>query len=119
MSDVKALLADLAESPAFMADALCIEYPAVEFFPRKGQTAGPARAVCAVCLVVDECLRYALAIPGMPGVWGGTIEQERRRMQPRAAPVPHPCEGGCGRVIPGRSTRCSTCRNPNRREVAA
>ena len=40
-----------------------------------------AKAVCAQCPVAAECLDYAMAEPSLEGVWGGTIERERRRLR--------------------------------------
>lgn len=39
-----------------------------------------AKAICAQCLVTDECLAYALRIREPHGIWGGLNEQERRRL---------------------------------------
>lgn len=55
------------------------------FFPRqrgrnmrqKGSL--KAKALCAECPVIGECLNYAIEHK-LPGVWGGTLEDER---QPR------------------------------------
>ncbi len=46
-----------------------------------------AKAVCAGCLVQDDCLRYALAADPVQGVWGGLSEEERtlrRRREQKA-----------------------------------
>jgi WhiB family transcriptional regulator, redox-sensing transcriptional regulator len=75
-----------------MADALCRERPEVDWFPdrEKGVNAGAqvvaAKAVCARCLVRDECLAFAIE-HWERGVWGGTSEGERRvlRKQGKAA----------------------------------
>jgi len=42
-----------------------------------------AKAVCARCVVQDECLRYALAADPLQGVWGGMSEDERRLVRRR------------------------------------
>ena len=42
-----------------------------------------AKAICARCLVIAECLGYALATGQDAGVWGGTTEQERRALRSR------------------------------------
>ncbi len=39
-----------------------------------------ARAICRVCVIREECLDTALANEEAYGVWGGTNEDERRRM---------------------------------------
>jgi WhiB family transcriptional regulator, redox-sensing transcriptional regulator len=36
-----------------------------------------AKAICARCLVRQECLAFALATGQVHGVWGGLTEQER------------------------------------------
>lgn len=65
--------------------AQCIgEDPELFFPPRQGRkrardTAAPALKFCARCPVQDSCLFEALRF-GDSGVWGGTIEAERRAM---------------------------------------
>ena len=56
------------------------------FFPVG--TTGPAieqiaqaKAVCATCEVQTLCLEYALATNQDSGVWGGTSEEERRKLR--------------------------------------
>ena len=44
-----------------------------------------AKSVCATCPVVEECLRWALAVGEMHGVWGGLTAPERRQMILRGA----------------------------------
>jgi WhiB family transcriptional regulator, redox-sensing transcriptional regulator len=39
-----------------------------------------AKAVCASCLVRRPCLEFALATHQVHGVWGGTTEEERRKL---------------------------------------
>lgn len=53
------------------------------FFPGRGNSLAPAKAVCRECPVRPECLEYALANGERQGVWGGTSERERRRIQRR------------------------------------
>lgn len=40
-----------------------------------------AKQVCEACQVADECLEFALATNQEAGVWGGTTEEERRRLR--------------------------------------
>jgi Transcription factor WhiB len=63
--------------PSWMRDALCREHPEVDFFPHSRPYA--ALRICGDCLVRLPCLRYALENECV-GVWGGTSEQDRRRM---------------------------------------
>jgi WhiB family redox-sensing transcriptional regulator len=53
------------------------------FYPERGQTAGPARQVCARCPVREPCLDYALSNQISSGIWGGMTERERRPLQAR------------------------------------
>jgi WhiB family transcriptional regulator, redox-sensing transcriptional regulator len=39
-----------------------------------------AKAVCARCEIQQACLEYALAAGPIHGIWGGTTEEERRRL---------------------------------------
>ena len=45
-----------------------------------------ARRVCQRCPVTTLCLRWALDLGHVSGIWGGTTEEERRAL--RRAPVP-------------------------------
>ena len=51
------------------------------FYPERGETADPARQVCARCPVRQPCLEYALSNRIMFGIWGGLTERERRPLQ--------------------------------------
>ena len=51
------------------------------FFPGRGESAGPARQVCAACPVRQPCLDYALTNRITYGVWGGLTEPERRALR--------------------------------------
>ncbi len=51
------------------------------FYPERGQSAGPARQVCAPCPVREPCLEYALSSRITSGIWGGLTERERRELQ--------------------------------------
>jgi WhiB family redox-sensing transcriptional regulator len=51
------------------------------FFPGRGETAGPARRVCAACPVRQQCLDYAISNRIVHGIWGGLTERERRALR--------------------------------------
>ena len=51
------------------------------FFPTKGLSSKPARAVCAECPVEAECLDFALVCMMKHGVWGGTTDRMRRKVR--------------------------------------
>ena len=67
----------------WQADALCREYPDVDWFATS--QADEAKAVCQRCLVRQECLDHAMTHDERHGVWGGHDEDERRAMRKRAA----------------------------------
>lgn len=100
--DVTDQLVELLDRPAWHRDALCLEYPDVNFFPAQDDRAGRAQAVCRRCLVQSTCLGYALETGTTHGVWGGTTARGRRALvaadQVRRCTVP-----GCDQVI-ARST---------------
>lgn len=72
----------------WQADAACRGADASLFFApgyferRREKEAREARAkaICAVCLVRESCLQYALRTRDPHGVWGGMNELERRRL---------------------------------------
>ncbi len=79
---------------AWMDVGACREAEPELFFPVS--SAGPAlaqvaaaKAVCARCVVREECLQYALETAQDHGVWGGLSEEERRAVR-RAARRPAP-----------------------------
>ncbi len=51
------------------------------FFPGRGETAGPARQVCAQCPVRQQCLEFAVSNRIVYGIWGGLTGPERRALQ--------------------------------------
>jgi len=51
------------------------------FFPERGESAGPARQLCARCPVRQPCLDYAITNRITYGIWGGLTERERRALR--------------------------------------
>ena len=51
------------------------------FFPGRGETAEPARQICAGCPVRQPCLDYALSHGITHGIWGGLTERDRRPLR--------------------------------------
>ena len=51
------------------------------FHPARGESAREAIAVCAGCLVVEQCLHYALSNGIKVGIFGGKSERQRRVMR--------------------------------------
>lgn len=80
-------LLDLGDPAAtdWMRDAVCAQSDPEAFFPEPGQPnlAVEARAVCAWCPVLVECRDWAIARPGVTGIWGGTSDRERQAMRRR------------------------------------
>lgn len=67
------------------ARGACLSADPELFFPLS--SVGPAarqlnkaKSVCTQCAVRAECLDFALATRQVHGVWGGTSEDERRRI---------------------------------------
>lgn len=75
--------ASVTARPEWMSRGLCTRAPDPDlWFPEVGQSTQPAIAVCARCPVADACLGYALSLPANPaGVWGGTSEEQRRKLR--------------------------------------
>ncbi|WP_217553081.1 WhiB family transcriptional regulator [Streptomyces sp. GbtcB6] len=69
--------------PGFVVDAWepvpCRER-GEEFFVT-GLRPSQARALCAGCGFLEACRSFALARPGLWGVWGGTTRREREAVQ--------------------------------------
>lgn len=70
-----------AEAMRWTDLANCLGVDPALFFPERGASTSEARAVCAGCVVRDECLEYALANSEKFGIWGGMSERERRRIR--------------------------------------
>jgi WhiB family redox-sensing transcriptional regulator len=64
----------------------CLDLDVDLFFPPAGYEgraqANHAKKVCSECPVRRECLDYALTFDhrSLPGIWGGTTENERRKI---------------------------------------
>jgi WhiB family transcriptional regulator, redox-sensing transcriptional regulator len=61
--------------------AACRGFDLSLFFPERGESAEPARRVCAQCPVRQPCLDYAVTNRIVHGVWGGLTERERRTLR--------------------------------------
>lgn len=73
-------LGDLVVRPGWHVRAACRDVDKAVFFPTRGQSLEPARAICAMCEVQTHCLEEARRDPETRGVWAGTSLRERRRM---------------------------------------
>ncbi len=56
------------------------------FFPTRGMTAAPAKAICEPCPAKKDCLHYATFITPVKeeGIWGGSTGKKRRQMRKEA-----------------------------------
>lgn len=72
---------DLTVTP-WREAAACIDVE-VDFFPDSEDLAAilRAKAICAACPVVDECLVWAIETNQSEGIWGGHTPKERRRLR--------------------------------------
>ncbi len=64
--------------------AACLGADPGLFFPHRGRgLVRPALKVCARCVVIEECLDYALEIGTSAdfGIWGGTTPTQRIRLR--------------------------------------
>ena len=61
--------------------AACARYDSHLFFPDRGGTTQPARAICAHCTAQPGCLDYAVRTCQVFGVWGGTDYRERQHIR--------------------------------------
>jgi len=75
---------------SWRSDAACRTANPELFFPVG--TSGPAqhqiaaaKAVCATCPVISQCLTWALKSGQEAGVWGGLDEDERRALTHQGA----------------------------------
>jgi len=77
--------------------ALCAQVDVGDlFFPEKGGTTRPAKAVCAKCSVREACLAEAMANPNLSGIWGGLSDVERKALRrPRSRTLECTVDG-CG-----------------------
>ncbi|MFJ3714016.1 MULTISPECIES: WhiB family transcriptional regulator [unclassified Streptomyces] len=76
--------ADLLVNTNWSASACKREDPEM-FFSTRPALLRMAKAVCRRCPVKERCLQRALENDQEHGVWGGTDEDDRRRMKRRAA----------------------------------
>ncbi len=79
MSTSPALLELLAPG-SWQNDAACRDADPELFFSNDDADRETALAMCAECPVRTECLEQALATRESYGIWGGTDEQERKRL---------------------------------------
>lgn len=64
-------------------DRACAGVETDLFFLDAGGSPRHARALCGGCPVQVPCLEYAVALPSLEGIWGGTTADERREIRQR------------------------------------
>lgn len=75
------LLAELLRRPDWHRDALCREHPEVDWFPERGGSLEPAKAICERCLVQVECLTSAVELDERHGIWAGAGPKTRQALR--------------------------------------
>jgi WhiB family transcriptional regulator, redox-sensing transcriptional regulator len=75
-------------SSEWMAKGSCNALSPEMFFPTDSVGVIAAQRVCAGCDVRAQCLDYALSNHLTHGVWGGTSERQRFRLQRARAAAP-------------------------------
>ena len=61
--------------------ANCQGLPPEWFYPERGESTAPAKAVCQSCVVAGPCLEWALSYPmESAGIYAGTSSRDRRRI---------------------------------------
>lgn len=99
--------------------AACKGAPTSTFFPERGSSAEPARAICSTCTVAEEC-RQASTHEHF-GVWGGLSAPDRRKLRnslpPRShrQPINHGTTAGYRTHIKYHEAMCWACRDANSR----
>jgi WhiB family redox-sensing transcriptional regulator len=90
MADLRLLPAPRVAEWAWQFQAACRGIDTSVFFhpdnergPARIQRELQAKAICARCLVRDECLRSALMTRESYGVWGGTSPEDREALLAR------------------------------------
>ncbi len=63
-----------------MEQGNCNNHSPEVFFPKDGAGVAIAKHICSSCVVMQECLEYALSNRIDHGVWGGASERQRRRI---------------------------------------
>jgi hypothetical protein len=75
-------LVSTLEEPVGLEDGLCREVDADMFYIDKGENhkIQQARTICGRCDVREACLEWALEHGERYGIWGGTTENQRRKL---------------------------------------
>lgn len=112
--DTLQYLFDLLEPPLWHKDALCKEYPDVNFFPERGDTKGlkACKEICARCPVAEEC--FDAGYMAREGVWGGLSANARKRGRPKRQAARCGTYAGYTKHVRRREPVCEPCRQAQR-----
>ncbi len=71
------------EQESWMLEGDCLYSDTDLFFPigssmKTIKQVNQAKAICAECPVISECLEYAIRTNQDSGIWGGTTDEERK-----------------------------------------
>ncbi len=84
MASISRLPKPLMDVYEWQYDAKCRQVDPEKFFspdaergPRRRSREANAKAICATCPVIAECLEHALTVREPYGVWGGLSSNER------------------------------------------
>lgn len=116
------LVGVIANREPWMEHATCGSSDPEAFFVEKGGSPLPAKRVCRLCPVQEECLKYAMEHNENWGIWGGLTAFERRNIR-RSVTKPS-IAASCG--TPAGATRhykrheslCQECRAAYRNDQA-
>lgn len=106
---------------------LCAQADGEAWFPEKGQSSAAAKNICHACPLEKPCYEYALRFK-LQGVWGGTSELQRKRVQREAGieaaavllvEERHGDYAGVRRHTRAGEPLCETCREYSRRQPKA
>ncbi|MDO9380820.1 MAG: WhiB family transcriptional regulator [Nocardioidaceae bacterium] len=92
MANLSRLPMPIHESYDWQTEGACVGVDTEQFFspefergPRRDAREAAAKAFCARCPVVRECLEHALQVREPFGVWGGLNTKERDELGAAAA----------------------------------
>jgi WhiB family redox-sensing transcriptional regulator len=90
MAEVRRLPAPREGDWDWQVDAACRGLDTASFYhpenergPSRARRETQAKAVCATCPVIENCLRWALTAREPYGVWGGLSAEERESLLQR------------------------------------
>lgn len=84
MAEISRLPRPIAALWEWQYSGACRDLPIEMFFnpdgirgPSRHKHESAAKAICAVCPVIEQCRNHALTVQEPYGVWGGLTEDER------------------------------------------